>query len=460
GEGPTLIEAVCYRFGPHATADDPHLYRTREEEEAFRPYDPLVRMERFLRDRGLWDDDRQEDLEAAAQREVDEGIAAAEALPEPGRDAIVRHAYARIPRLLVDELHRLQRGAGEEPTVFSAEELWEVGDEPAPSGPTERWTMADAINAALHDEMAADDRIVVLGEDVGVAGGVFRITAGLYERFGPERVIDTPLDEAGIVGTAVGMAVAGGRPIAEIQFDGFVYPAFDQIVSHVGRMRFRTRGHVTLPMVIRFPNGAGIGAHELHCDSPEAYFCHAAGLVVVVPSTPYDAKGLLTAAIRSEDPVLFLEPKVLYRSFREEVPVEPYEIPLGKARVRRRGTDLTIVTYGGMVPVSLRAAEAAAAEGIDVEVVDLRTVFPWDVETVTASVEGTGRLLAVQEPQRSMGVLAEVVAEVAERCGYALEAPPRRLTGVDAPWPSFGIEPHGLVNDAMVLAEIRATMAG
>jgi pyruvate/2-oxoglutarate/acetoin dehydrogenase E1 component len=215
-----------------------------------------------------------------------------------------------------------------------------------------------------------------------------------------------------------------------------------------------------VPIVVRFPNGAGIGAHEHHCDSPEAFFAHAPGLVVVVPSTAWDAKGLLRAAINSEDPVLFLEPKVLYHAAKDPVPDEPYELPLGKARTRRPGTDLTLVTYGGMLPVSLRAAEAAAAEDTSVEVIDLRTIYPWDVAAVTESVERTGRLLLVQEPQRTGGVAAEVAATVAERCGYSLEAPIVRLAATDAPWPQFAIERHALITDTMVLSAIRDTMEG
>lgn len=460
GGGPTLIEAICYRYGPHATADDPHLYRTEEEEELWRPYDPMLRMRSFLDSRGIWDETREQGAFQAAADNFDAALANVEDFEVPGRDDIVRHAYERIPTLLAEQLHRIQEAAGEPVTVFSEDDLWPLGEDDVPGGgPTESWFMADAINAALHEAMESDDSMVVMGEDVGVAGGVFRVTAGLHEKYGPSRVIDTPLSESGIVGTAVGMAVSGSRVVAEVQFDGFVYPAFDQIVSHMGRMRFRTRGHATVPMVLRFPNGAGIGAHEFHCDSPEAYFTHAPGLVVVVPTTPYDAKGLLTAAIRSNDPVLFLEPKVLYRSGREEVPVRPYEIPLGKARIRREGKDLTIVTYGGMVPVSLQAAEVVAAEGADVEVIDLRTIYPWDVGTVTASVTKTGRLLFVQEPQRTGGVGAEIVAEVAERCGYVLEAPPSRFAGTDAPWPQFHVEKHALLTSDMVVHEIRRVLA-
>lgn len=460
GDGPTLIEAVCYRFGPHATADDPHLYRTEEEEKSFRPYDPMLRMRAFLKGRGLWDGEREEAASAAAVTEVDEALSRVEAIELPARDDIVRHAYARVPEMLVDQLHRIERAAGESETEFAADEVWVAGEDPDPDGQAESWTMADAINAALHEAMEGDPSMILLGEDVGIAGGVFRITEGLHAKFGEERVIDTPLNESGIVGTAIGMGISGSRAVAEIQFDGFIYPAFDQIASHLGRIRFRTRGNASVPVVVRSPNGAGIGAHEHHCDSPEAYFMHVPGVVVVVPSTPYDAKGLLAAALSGDDPVVFLEPKVLYRAGKEDVPAGRYEIPLGKARVRMPGNDLTLVTYGGMVPVSLKAAESAASDGIGVEVIDLRTIYPWDVDTVAESVRKTGRMLFVQEPQRTGGVGAEVAATIAEVSGYDLEAPVRRFAATDAPWPQFAIEKHALITSDMVLSEIRQTMSG
>ena len=459
GDGPTLLEAVCYRYGPHATADDPHRYRTVAEEEAWRPYDPLLRMRAFLEHRGLWDESRESAATEAAATRFNAALSRVEATPEPERPDIVRHAYAAVPTLLVDQLHRLQRAAGEAETDFLPGEVWPEAKEPTIGGPAPELTMAEAINQTLHAAMATDPQLLVLGEDVGTAGGVFRITEGLLDAYGEERVIDTPLSESGIVGAAIGMAISGSRAIAEIQFEGFVYPAFDQIASHLGRVRFRSQGNASVPVVVRFPNGAGIGAHEHHCDSPEAYFMHVPGLIVVVPSTPYDAKGLLASALASEEPVIFLEPKVLYRAGREPVPEAHYEIPFGMARVRREGTDLTLVTYGGMVPVSLRAADAAVAEGIETEVIDLRTIYPWDVETVTESVRRTGRLLFVQEPQRTGGVGAEVTATVAEVCGYDLEAPVRRFAATDAPWPQFAIEHLALIDADMVLTEILAAVA-
>jgi 2-oxoisovalerate dehydrogenase E1 component len=449
GEGPTLIEAMTYRYGPHATADDARRYRSEEEEQEWRQLDPIERFRRYLEGRGLWDEQIGEKVAMEVADQVESAIADIESRPLPARDDAIRHAYHRIPRLLVEQLHATQAANGETATKFRTDELWDIEDDPTPAGPTASMTMADAINAALLQAMEANPEVIVLGEDVGLSGGVFRITENLQDRFGEMRVIDTPLNESGIVGCAVGMAMAGGRPVAEIQFDGFVYPAFDQIVSHLGRFRFRTRGNVSVPVVVRFPSGAGIGAHEHHCDSPEAYFVHAPGLVVICPSTPWDAKGLLASALTSPDPVIFLEPKVLYRAGREPVPTDWYEIPIGRARIRQEGSEATIVTYGGMVPPVLRAAA-----GHPVEVIDLRTLFPWDQETVIASVEKTGRLLMVQEPQGSAGVGAEVVATVAEKCLYSLRGAIKRVTGFDSPWPQFAIEKHALVNERRIAVAI------
>jgi 2-oxoisovalerate dehydrogenase E1 component len=461
GLGPTLIEAVCYRYGAHATADDARRYRTAAEEAQWRERDPLRRYRAFLESRGLWtDEDEARVIDEAGER-FDAAMETLEALPTPDRAELVRHTYARVPETLIRQIHDLEDAAGVERSEFAEDEIWRIGDEPKrPEGPTAQMNMAEAINATLRQMMDRDESIVVLGEDVGVAGGVFRITEGLRSDFGSDRVIDTPLNESGIVGTAVGMAIGGARPVAEIQFDGFVYPAFDQLVNHVGRFRHRTRSNVTLPMVVRWPNGAGIGAVEQHCDSPEGFFAHAPGHTVVIPSTAYDAKGLLTAALESEDPVLFIEPKVLYRAQREEVPLEHYTIPIGRARIAREGTDLTIVTYGGLVPKAMEAAQIAGDEGVSAEVIDLRTLFPWDEDTVAASVAKTGRLLIVQEPQRTSGIAAEIAAQIGERCGYELEAPIRRLTGVDVPWPVPALEPVALIGTAQIRRAIDWTMQG
>lgn len=457
GRGPTLIEAMTYRYGPHATADDPTLYRSDDEVETWKDKDAIERLRRFLENRGEWDERVGEKVAMETTDAVDAAVASLEAEPMPGRDDAVRHGFARIPEHVVDQLHAMQQSHGEAETEFADSEVWRIGHDEIPNGPTEQMTMAAAINAALHEAMEANDEVIILGEDVGLAGGVFRVTEGLQAEYGEDRVIDTPLNESGIVGTAIGMALAGARPVAEIQFDGFVYPAFDQIVSHLGRFRFRTRGLSTVPVIVRFPNGAGIGAHEHHCDSPEAYFVHAPGLVVICPSTPIDAKGLLAAAIQGDDPVIFLEPKILYRAGRNDVPTGHYTIPIGRARIRKPGDDLTLVTYGGMVPVALKAVEQA---GHSVEVIDLRTLFPWDRETVLESVAKTGRLLLVQEPQGSAGVAADVAAVVAEDGMYHLEAPIVRVTGFDVPWPQFAIEKHALVDVSRVRTGIEKAMAG
>lgn len=292
-------------------------------------------------------------------------------------------------------------------------------------------TMARALNAAMRGEMERDDDVVVLGEDVGEDGGVFRVTEGLIDEFGGERVIDTPLSESGIVGTSVGMAVYGMRPVAEIQFMGFSYPAFNQILSHVARIRRRSQSRYTVPMVIRMPYGAGVKALEHHSESTESLYVHIPGLKVVTPSTPGDAKGLLTSAIRDPDPVFFMEPKKLYRSGEGEVPDGEHTVPLNEARVAREGGDVTVVAWGAMVPQALEAAELAAERDIDVEVLDLRTLYPMDTEAVLGSVEKTGRAVVAHEARRTLGLGAEVAARVNEEALLHLEAPVRRVTGYD-----------------------------
>jgi pyruvate dehydrogenase E1 component beta subunit len=292
-------------------------------------------------------------------------------------------------------------------------------------------TMVQAINKALAQAMEKDDRIIILGEDVGRDGGVFRTTEGLYDRFGPERVMDTPLAESGIIGASIGMTALGLRPVPEVQFMGFIYPAFNQIVSHVARLRNRTRGRFTVPLTIRTPYGAGIKALEHHSESTEALFCQIPGLTVVVPSNPYDAKGLLTAALRSDDPIIFLEPTKLYRAEKQEVPEESYEVPLRRAAMVREGKDLTIVAWGAMIPVARQAAEAAQAEGVGAEIVDLRTLSPMDRETVIASVKKTGRALIVHEAPKTCGLGAEIAATIGERALLSLDAPVVRVTGQD-----------------------------
>ncbi len=296
-------------------------------------------------------------------------------------------------------------------------------------------TLIQAINSALDEEMGRDERVMLLGEDVGKRGGVFLATEGLQQKYGPDRVIDSPLSEAAILGAAVGLAAHGMRPVAEIQFADYVFPGIDQLFSQAAKLRYRSGGQFTAPMVVRMPTGGGVKGGHHHSQSPEAHFAHTAGLKVVVVSTPYDTKGLLKAAIRNDDPVVFMEPKRLYRAVKEEVPSDDYLIPIGKAAVRREGSDITLVSYGGPMVETLRAAEEMAAAGVDPEVIDLRTVMPWDKETVLNSVAKTGRLLMISEAPRMASVASEVTATVSEELFDQLLAPPLRVTGFDTPYP-------------------------
>ncbi|GAA0578828.1 alpha-ketoacid dehydrogenase subunit beta [Kribbella sandramycini] len=304
-------------------------------------------------------------------------------------------------------------------------------------------SMAQALNQALRDAMHADPTVLMFGEDVGPLGGVFRITDGLTAEFGEERCFDTPLAESGIVGMAVGLAMNGMRPVVEMQFDAFGYPAFEQIVSHVAKMRNRTRGRVQLPMVIRMPYAGGIGGVEHHCDSSESYYAHTPGLTVVAPSTVADAYTLLRRAIELPDPVVFMEPKKLYWA-KDEVDLTEAEPGIGKAVVRRDGADATLIAYGPSVPVALEAAEVAATEGRQLTVVDLRSIVPFDDETVCAAVRRTGRAVVVAEASGFASVSSEIVARVTERCFHSLAAPIRRVTGFDIPYPPPKLEKHQL----------------
>jgi pyruvate dehydrogenase E1 component beta subunit len=299
--------------------------------------------------------------------------------------------------------------------------------------------LVEAVNDALHVEMERDDTVMVLGEDVGRAGGVFRATAGLCDRFGPDRCVDTPLAEAGIMGGAVGLCMAGWRPVCEFQYDAFSYPALDQLITHVGRYRWRTGGKMSFPLVIRMPYGGGVRAPELHDDSPETYYVHTPGVKVAIPSTPADAKGLLAAAIRDPDPVVVLEPKLVYRTARGEVPEGEHVVPLGKARIAREGDDLTIVAYGAMVGVAERAADALADRAA-VEVLDVRTLKPLDEDALLASAAKTGRVVIVQEAPRTAGYAAELAAVLAEKAMLDLRGPVVRVTGYDVPYPYWKLE--------------------
>ena len=318
-------------------------------------------------------------------------------------------------------------------------------------------TMAQALNGAISEALGRDD-VVVLGEDVGRTGGVFRVTDGLQARFGSDRVIDTPVAESGIVGAAFGMAVAGLRPIAELQFMGFSYPAYDQIVNHVSRIRNRSRNRFTAPLVIRIPYGGGIGAAEHHSESMEAIYTHVPGLKVVVPSRPYDAKGLLTAAVNDPDPVIFLEPIRGYRAMKEEVPDAPYEVPIGVASIERPGNDVTLIAYGAMMKETRLAAERLASEGVDAEVIDLRSLVPLDTETILASVHNTGRAVVIHEAPRTAGFGAEIAATIAEKALYALQAPVERVTGWDVIVPLRRAEKHYTPSVERIVAAARRTL--
>jgi pyruvate dehydrogenase E1 component beta subunit len=319
--------------------------------------------------------------------------------------------------------------------------------------------LVEAINSGLMVEMERDPRVVVLGEDVGKEGGVFRVTDGLQVKFGVNRVFDTPLAESGIIGVSVGMAVKGLRPVAEIQFEGFLYLSMNQIMNHAARIRTRSRGRFTCPLVIRSPWGGGIHAPEHHSDSPEALFAHTPGIKVVIPSTPYDAKGLIISAIRDPDPVLFFEPKRIYRAIKEEVPDGEYTVPIGKAKLVREGKDVTVITWGSMVREVLRAAETADQEGVKVEVIDLRTISPLDDETFLESVRKTGRAVVVHEAPPTCGVGAEVIARINEKALYSLQGPVVRVTGFDTVVPLTKLENHYLPSPERILRGIRKVMA-
>ncbi len=317
------------------------------------------------------------------------------------------------------------------------------------------YSLIGAVNNALDIEMERDENIVVYGEDVGKEGGVFRATEGLQEKYGVKRCFDTILAESSIVGTAFGMALNGLKPVVEIQFSGFVYPGFNQIASHVARIRNRSRGTMIAPMVIRMPYGGGIRALECHSESLEVLFASLPGLKLVIPSNPYDAKGLLISAIRTEDPVIFMEPKKIYRFGKQEIPDEAYEVEIGKARVVKEGTDITVVAWGAMIYEVQEASKALEKEGINVEIIDLRTISPWDKETVMESVKKTGRIAVVTEAVKSFGPAAEIIASVNEEVFLYLEAPPTRITGLDVIIPLAKGEHHHMPDSKYIEYNIR-----
>ncbi len=444
GGGPTLIEFSTYRMGPHTTAElVSNKLKAPDEIAEWEGRNPLDRFEKYLRTRGILDDRIKESIVANSNRKTDEAVKAyrSSAPQEPG--AIFDYMYESLtPELAREKAEALgvNTSAGGLPA------------EPAVSGGKAGVNIRNAVNMALRQEMQRDQRIVVFGEDVGKNGGVFQVTRGLQDEFGPERVFDTPLAELSIAGIYVGLSMGGLVPVAEFQFDGFTLPAFDQIFGHIARMRNRTRGRFTTSGVIRFPYGAGIRAPEHHSDSPEAYFAHTPGLKVVIPSNPFDAKGLLASALREPDPVIFMEPKRLYDSPRMAVPEEEYTIPIGKAKVVMEGTDLTLVSYGAMMVPTLQAAEALRAErSLSPEVIDLRTVAPIDMQTILSSVQKTGKVVVVHEAPRSLGIGAEVAATIADRGLENLRAPIRRVTGYDTVVPLAKMEDYYIPNKERIL---------
>lgn len=466
GEGPTLIEAVTYRVGPHTTADDPRRYRQCDEEKLWREErDPLLRLRRFLERQGLWSEQDEEEARAWALEEVQAEVAAAEAYHlgvEKDRRAtaasIFSFVFARQPEYLARQQEEYLRGA----VAGDRQDLATTSHPVSVNGtPNSGLNMVEAINQALRLALQTNPRVILMGQDIGRNGGVFRVTEGLWQEFGPDRVLDTPLAESAIVGTALGMAAFGLRPIAEIQFEGFSYLCFDQIVTQVARLRNRSRGRYGAPVIIRIPHGGGVHAPEHHSEAPEALFAHMPGLQVVIPSTPYDAKGLLLAALEQDDPVIFFEPKRLYRAFRQEIPAGWYTVPIGKARVVRPGSDVTLVSWGAALHTALAASrEAERRASISAEVIDLRSLKPWDEETVLRSVRRTGRLVVVQEAWRTGGFGSEIISRVAQEALYYLESPPVLVAGWDIPVPLARLEEEQLPSVERIVAALERAVSG
>ncbi len=420
GGGPTLVECKTYRLLPHTSDDDDRRYRPAEEVEAWKAKDPLDRMRRYVLAHGLMTEEDEEKLAAHVRDEVSQAAERAEASPPATAEMAFSRVWARplrpiprvpahVPQEVVERPHPAHPGTGVERSVL------------------------DAVRQTLDDLMAEDERVVVLGEDVGVMGGVFRATDRLYERYGAARVIDTPLAESSIVGIGIGLALAGLRPVAEIQFADFLHSCVDQLVNEAAKIHYRSNGDFSVPMVVRAPWGGGTHRALYHSQAVEVMYAHVAGIKVVCPSTPADAAGLLREAVDDPDPVLFLEHKLTYRRVKGLVPEGDWRVPIGVAEVVRAGSDMTIVTYGRHRHLSLEAAETLAGEGCSVEVIDLRTISPLDRDTVLGSVCRTGRLLVVHEDNISFGVGAEIAALAAEEAFYDLDAPVRRLAMPDVP---------------------------
>jgi pyruvate/2-oxoglutarate/acetoin dehydrogenase E1 component/TPP-dependent pyruvate/acetoin dehydrogenase alpha subunit len=444
GGGPTLIEFMTYRLGPHTTAElVSNKLKAPEEVAEWERKSPITRFEKYLRSRGLLDDRSKEVVLAAAQRKMDDAVAAYRGTTTPDPSVMFEYTYSSPTPLLMEE--RAEAFGGQREVAPELPEPEIAGGKPGVN-------IRNAVNMALREGMRRDSRVVIFGEDVGKNGGVFQVTRGLQEEFGPDRVFDTPLAELSIGGIFVGLSIGGMVPVAEFQFDSFSTPAFDQIFGHIARMRNRTRGRYAPRGVIRFPYGAGIRAPELHSESPEAYFAHTPGLKVVVPSTPFDAKGLLASALVEPDPIIFMEPKKIYDSPKMAVPEEEYRIPIGRAKIAREGADITLVSFGAMMVPTMQAADSLQSEhSLSAEVVDLRTISPLDFPTILASVQKTGRLVVVHEAPRNLGVGAEIAATVADRALDSLKAPIKRVAGFDVEVPLARLEDFYIPNKDRIL---------
>jgi pyruvate/2-oxoglutarate/acetoin dehydrogenase E1 component/TPP-dependent pyruvate/acetoin dehydrogenase alpha subunit len=436
GGGPTLLEFSTYRLGPHTTSElVSNKLKAPEEVVEWEKRSPISRFEKYLQSRGLLDDSTKTAVAQQAQKKMADAVATYRAIPAVEPSVMFDYMYSSPTPTLVEQRAEAFGGLGRpaEPTM----------PEPSVTGGKPGVNIRNALSMALREGMKRDDKVVVFGEDVGENGGVFQVTRGLQDEFGPDRVFDTPLAELGIAGIFVGLSIGGMVPVAEFQFDGFTLPALDQIFGHVARMRNRTRGRYAPRGVIRFPYGAGIRAPEHHSDSPETYYAHTPGLKVVIPSNPFDAKGLLCSALREPNPVIFMEPKRLYDSPKMEVPAEEYAVPIGKAKVVREGTDVTLVSYGAMMVPTLQAAdELQSRHSVSAEVIDLRTVSPLDFPSILGSVQKTGRIAIVHEAPRTLGLGAEIAATVADKALDYLKAPVKRVTGFDTVVPLAKLEDY------------------
>ncbi|MEM3637261.1 MAG: thiamine pyrophosphate-dependent enzyme [Conexivisphaerales archaeon] len=452
GEGPTLIELYTYRMGVHTTAElVSHKLQPQEELAKWEKKDPILRLEKYLLSRRIINSESVQEVRDEAASRVKQAVDTFRKIEPPDPKDIFRYTYARMTK---DQALQMKEAFGS-----SDEPYQQIQEESASSSKTRQGVnIRNAINMALRQEMELNERIVIFGEDVGRNGGVFQVTKGLQDDFGMDRVFDTPLAELGIAGLFLGLSVGGLIPVAEFQFDGFTPPAYDQIFNNIARFRNRSRGRYNVRGVIRFPYGGGLHAPELHLDSPETYFVHTPGLKVVIPSNPYDAKGLLASSLAEEDPVIFMEPKRFYDTPRIDVPEERYLIPLGKSKLVRKGEDVTLVTYGAMLYSTMEAADAMSKEGRSCDVIDLRTLSPLDFDAIRASVEKTGRLVIVHEAPKNLGMGAEIAARIADESLLYLKAPVKRVTGYDVVNPLSRLQKYYIPDSERILKAVRQTL--